>query len=178
MSPTLPGPYGFSQRRTRPTPLYLFTLTSLLISLLILVTSIVDLGLWMNMSAAGATLVYHIAVLVLSSRTPDVPPYEIFTSVPTAGCASILVFAWIAGLAMTVLALVIGRDSFPGPPPLIEMTFPVHVALAALTGVELLMMVAIARLSNPAAAASRAQSALTRRLLLRPSSSARRLLNL
>ncbi|KAJ7776325.1 hypothetical protein B0H16DRAFT_1005115 [Mycena metata] len=176
ISPALPGPYGSSQRRSRPNALYLCTWTSLLLSLLILVTSIVDLGLWMNMSAAAATLVYHIAVLILSSRTPEVPSYHIFTSVPTAGCASILVFAWIAGLAMTVLALVIGRDEFPGPPPLIRMAFPVHVALAALTGVELLLMVVIARLSGPISS-TRAQSALQRRLLLRPASAARRLLS-
>ncbi|KAJ7481332.1 hypothetical protein B0H11DRAFT_1224943 [Mycena galericulata] len=116
------------QRRMRPTPLYILTWTSLVFSVFILVTSVLDLGLWMNMSAAVATIVYHIAVLVLSVRAHDVGRFTIFTSMPTANCASILVFAWIAGTGMTVLALVIGRDEFPGPPPLVELPFPVHSA--------------------------------------------------
>ncbi|KAF7349612.1 hypothetical protein MSAN_01686900 [Mycena sanguinolenta] len=171
----IPG-HGFTQHKFHPTPLYIFTWTSLLFSVLIFVASILDLGLWMNMSAGAATIVYHVAVIVVSARTQGVPAYDILTSVPTAGCASLLVFAWLVGFAMTVLALVIGRINFPGPPPLIQMTFPVHVALGALTGVELLLMVVIARLSGFPRAQTRAQAALQQRLSLRPSLAGRTLL--
>ncbi|KAJ7104820.1 hypothetical protein C8R44DRAFT_807129 [Mycena epipterygia] len=136
--------------------------------------SILDLGLWMNMSAAVVTALYHIAVLVLSARTHDLPPYAILTSVPTAGCASVLVFAWLAAFALTLLAPVVGRDSFPGPPPLIDMAVPFEVALGVLTGVEMVLVVVIARLSaypHPVALES------SRRIMLRPSSSTRRLLS-
>jgi len=160
----------------RPSPLYVLTWTSLVLSVLVFVTSVIDLGLWMNMSAAGATTLYHIAVLVLSARTRDVPTHGIYTSIPTAGCASILVFAWFAAFAMTVLALVIGRDQFPGPPPLIEMAFPYHAAQVALTGLEMVLMGVITRLSGYPHVASRPQSAFQQRIALRPSSSARRLL--
>ncbi|KAJ7099288.1 hypothetical protein B0H15DRAFT_542029 [Mycena belliarum] len=136
--------------------------------------SVLDLGLWMNMSAAVATTLYHIAVLSLSARAPDVPPRAIFTSITTAGCASLLVFAWFAALAMTILVLVIGRDAFPGPPPLVEMNFPFHATLVGLTGAELLVMVAITRLSGYPHAPSRAQAAFQRRIALRPLRSTRR----
>jgi len=160
-----------------PAPLYILTHISLFFSLAIFVTSVLDLGLWMNMSAAGATAIYHVAILVLSARTRDVGRFAIFTSISTAGCASILVFAWLAGFAVTILALVIGRDQFPGPPPLVEMPFPVHIAQGALTGVEMFMMVAIAKLSGYPHVPMRAQSAFQRRISLRPSSSTRRLLS-
>jgi hypothetical protein len=175
ISLSLPG-----HRPARPTPLYIFTWTSLVFSVLIFVGSVLDLGLWMNMSAAVATTIYHIGVLVLSSRSPDVPPGDIFTSISTAGCAAILIFAWLAAFAMTILALVVGRDEFPGPPPLIEMAFPIHVALGALTGLELVLVIIIARLSGFSAAFLAApaggKSALQRRIEMRPSTSARRLL--
>ncbi|KAJ6451782.1 hypothetical protein C8R45DRAFT_1041656 [Mycena sanguinolenta] len=161
--------YAVTQHKFHPTPLYIFTWTSLLFSVLIFVASIVDLGLWMNMSAGAATIIYHIAVIVVSARTSGIPAYDIITSVPTAGCASLLVFAWLAGFAMTILALAIGRQNFPGPPPLIDMAFPVHVTLSALTGLELLLMVVIARLSGFPRTQTRAQSALQQRLSLRPS---------
>ncbi|KAJ7110844.1 hypothetical protein C8R44DRAFT_799652 [Mycena epipterygia] len=135
--------------------------------------SILDLGLWMNVSAAVVTALYHIAVLVLSARTHDLPPYAILTSVPTTGCA-VLVFAWLAAFALTLLAPAIGRDSFPGPPPLIDMAVPFEVALGVLTGVEMLVVVVIARLSaypHPVAPES------SRRIALRPSLSTRRLLS-
>jgi hypothetical protein len=77
---------------------------------------------------------------------------------------------------MTILPLAIGRENFPGPPPLIEMAFPVHVTLSALTGVELLLMIVIARLSDYPHVPTRAQSALQQRLALRPSMAARSLL--
>ncbi|KAJ7309438.1 hypothetical protein DFH08DRAFT_899337 [Mycena albidolilacea] len=160
----------------RPTPLYIFTWTSLLLSVLIVVASVVDLGLWMNMSAGAASTLYHLAVIVVSARTQDVAPYDILTSVPTRGCASLLVFAWLVGFAMTILPLAIGRENFPGPPPLIEMAFPVHVALSALTGIELLLMIVIARLSGYPHVPTRTQSALQQRLALRPSMAARSLL--
>ncbi|KAJ6580395.1 hypothetical protein DFH09DRAFT_294463 [Mycena vulgaris] len=161
----------------RPSLLYILTWTSLVFSLLVFVMSILDLSLWMNTSAAVATTLYHIAVLVLSARSPDVPARAVFTSITTAGCASILVFAWFVASAMTVLALVIDRDLFPGPPPLIPMAFPFHVAQVALTGAELLLIAVIARLSGYPHVPSRAQSAFQRRITLRPSSSARRLLS-
>ncbi|KAJ7779332.1 hypothetical protein DFH07DRAFT_765622 [Mycena maculata] len=162
----------------RPTPLYLLTWTSLLFSLLIFITGVLDLGLWMNMSAAGATILYHLAVLIISARTRDLKPLAIFTSIPTAGCASILVFGWLAALAMTILVLVIGRDGFPGPPPLVSMPFPVHVAQATLTGVETAMMVIIAKLSGYPHVTirhdpTRAQFALQQRISLHPSSTRR-----
>ncbi|KAJ6589717.1 hypothetical protein B0H19DRAFT_241397 [Mycena capillaripes] len=160
-----------------PTPLYILTWTSLLFSLLIFVTSVVDLGLWMNMSAGGVTIIYHILVLILSARSQDVPAYDIYKSIPTAGCASILVFAWLVALAMTILALVIGRENFPGPPPLIQMAFPVHVALGVLTGVEMMLVILIARLSGFPHVPTRAQTALQRRISMRPASAARRLLS-
>ncbi|KAF8149296.1 hypothetical protein K438DRAFT_2086768 [Mycena galopus ATCC 62051] len=61
----LPLGNGTAQHKIRPTPLYVFTWTSLLFSVLILVASILDLGLWMNMSAAAASIVYHVAVISL-----------------------------------------------------------------------------------------------------------------
>ncbi|KAJ6504154.1 hypothetical protein C8R47DRAFT_1210243 [Mycena vitilis] len=166
-----------------PTPLYVLTWISLLLSTLIFVTSIIDLGLWMNMSAGGVTVLYHLAVLVLSFRAPSVAPYDILASVPTAGCASLLVFAWLAAFAMTTLALVIGRDNFPGPPPLIPMAFPVHVSLGALTGVETVLVGVVARLSGvgvgdgETGVSMRARGALQRRIGMRPASAARRLLS-
>jgi hypothetical protein len=72
--------------------------------------------------------------------------------------------------AMTILPLAIGRENFPGPPPLIEMAFPVHIALSALTGVELIVV------SGYPHVPTRAQSALQQRLALRPSMAARSLL--
>ncbi|KAJ7146927.1 hypothetical protein C8R44DRAFT_20488 [Mycena epipterygia] len=157
----------------RPTSLYLLTWTSLLFSVAIFVMSVLDLGLWMNMSAAAASALYHIAVLVISARTRDVSPRAIFTSIPTAGCAAVLIFAWLAAFAMTILAFVVGRDEFPGPPPLIAMAFPFHVAQGVLTGVETFVMLAIARLSGYPHAPSHARSAFQRRIALRPLSSAR-----
>jgi len=177
ISLNVPGGRGHAQRGIHPTSLYIFTWTSLLLSILIFVASVVDLGLWMNMSAGAATAIYHVAVIVISARTPDVASYDIFTSVPTAGCASILVFAWIAAFAMTTLALVIGRVNFPGPPPLIQMAFPVHVALGALTGIELLLVIVIAKLSGQPHVPTRAQSAFQQRISIRPSVAARRLLS-
>ncbi|KAF8149300.1 hypothetical protein K438DRAFT_1866519 [Mycena galopus ATCC 62051] len=174
----LPLGNGTAQHKIRPTPLYVFTWTSLLFSVLILVASIVDLGLWMNMSAAAASIVYHVAVITVSARTQGVPAYDILTSVPTAGCASLLVFAWFVAFVMTILALVIGRPNFPGPPPLIVMAFPVHVTLGVLTGVQLMLMIVIARLSGypRAHAPTRAQSTLQQRISIRPSLAGRSLL--
>jgi hypothetical protein len=51
-----------------------------------------------------------------------------------------------------------------------------HVALSALTGVELLLMIVIARLSGYPQVPTRTQSALQQRLALRPSMAARSLL--
>ncbi|KAJ7110854.1 hypothetical protein C8R44DRAFT_985587 [Mycena epipterygia] len=129
--------------------------------------NILDLGLWMNISAAVVTALYRIAVLVLSARTRDLPPYAILTSVPTAGCASVLVFAWLAAFALTLLVPV------AAPPPLIDMAVPFEVALGVLTGVEMLVVVVITRLSaypHPVAPES------SRLIALRPSST-RRLLS-
>ncbi|KAJ7691539.1 hypothetical protein B0H17DRAFT_1200959 [Mycena rosella] len=170
-------PRGPSQRTMRPAPLYILTWTSVLFSVFIFVMSVLDLGLWMNMSAAVSSTLYHIAVLVLSARSPEVPRYGIFTSMATAGCASILVFAWFAALAMTILALAIGRENFPGPPPLVPMAFPVHVALIALTAAQLFIIIGITRLSGYPHILPRAQSAFQRRIALRPLSSHRRFLN-
>ncbi|KAJ7246876.1 hypothetical protein B0H12DRAFT_749755 [Mycena haematopus] len=172
----LPLANGTTHAKFHPTPLYILTWTSLIFAVLICVAGIVDLGLWMNLSAGAATIVYHVAVIVVSARTPGVPAHDIITSVPTAGCASLLVFAWVVGFAMTILALVIGRANLAGPPPLIEMTFPVHVTLGALTGVELLLMIVIARLSGYPRVQTRAQSALQQRISIRPSLAGRSLL--
>ncbi|KAJ7829614.1 hypothetical protein B0H13DRAFT_2435245, partial [Mycena leptocephala] len=82
------------------------------------------------------------------SRSPDVSPGDVFTSISTADCAAILIFALLAAFAMTILALVVGRDEFPGPPPLIEMAFPIHVALVALTGLELVLVIVVIALQR------------------------------
>nr|GAT44608.1 predicted protein [Mycena chlorophos] len=124
----------------RLSPLYLLTWLSISLSGVIFVSGILDLGLWMALSASLVTLLYHAAVLFLSARTPDLAPGTLITNFSTAGCAAILVFAWIAGFAMTLLALLVGRENFPGPPPLIQMTFPVHFMLVVLSGVELAVM--------------------------------------
>ncbi|KAJ7624393.1 hypothetical protein FB45DRAFT_869329 [Roridomyces roridus] len=132
----------------RPTPLYLLTWASLLLCLFIFVTGLLDLGLWLNISASLATTFYHITVLFISLRSPEVRRHAIFTSIPTAGCASILVFSWLVGFAMTILVIVLGRDSFPGPKPLVSLPFPLHVVQGTLTGVEMVVMIAVARLSR------------------------------
>ncbi|KAF7319218.1 hypothetical protein HMN09_00259100 [Mycena chlorophos] len=132
----------------RLSPLYLLTWLSISLSGVIFVSGILDLGLWMALSASLVTLLYHAAVLFLSARTPDLAPGTLITNFSTAGCAAILVFAWIAGFAMTLLALLVGRENFPGPPPLIQMTFPVHFMLVVLSGIELAVMGFVARLSG------------------------------
>ncbi|KAJ7055775.1 hypothetical protein C8F01DRAFT_1157659 [Mycena amicta] len=166
-----------SQRKVRPSPLYLLTWSSLALSGIVFVSGILDLGLWMALSAALVTILYHTAVLIISSRSPELPRAHILTSVSTAGCAAILVFAWIAGFSMTVLALIVGRDNFPGPAPLITMAFPVHVMLCVLTGVELVVMVVVARLSGHMLSWLRPPSSVfQRRLSIRPANT-RRLLS-
>ncbi|KAJ7110851.1 hypothetical protein C8R44DRAFT_883320 [Mycena epipterygia] len=71
-----------------------------------------------------------------------------------------------------LLAPAIGRDSFLGPPPLIDMAVPFEVALGVLTGVEMLVVVVIARLSPyPHLVAPESSG----RIALRTSSSTRRL---
>ncbi|KAJ6622092.1 hypothetical protein B0H10DRAFT_931898 [Mycena sp. CBHHK59/15] len=158
----------------RPTRLFILTWTSLVLSALIFIMSILDLALWMNTSAAAVTVIYHICVIVLSARANDVTKFSIFTSIPSAGCASILVLAWIAAFAMTILAMVLGRDMFPGPVPLIPEAFrSFHIAQIVLTGVETLLMVAVAKLSGYPHTPSRARSALEVRIALGPLSSSR-----
>jgi hypothetical protein len=116
------------------------------------------------------------ALRILNSlrRRADVA-YDILTSVPSLGCASLPVVAWLVEFA-AFLARAIGQENFPRPPPLIEMAIPVHIALSALTGVELLLMIVIARLSGYLHVPTRAQSALQQRLALRRSMAARSLL--
>lgn len=118
--------------------LFVLTLCSALTAIAIFALALVDTGLWMNISTSIVTIIYHITVVSISTNPKGV--YVIHTSIASAGCASLLVIAWLATFIITVLLATIANRP-------LGVSARVDIIHCGLAGAEMGMMCGIAVLS-------------------------------